>query len=123
MQDEKTGRFLAAVPVSRQLVAQGVPERYVSQSKAIEEGRTKIKAYLRKPALTGMARFFQLAADRGLPMEFEANTIIVFLDDLDERSTGSSYWLRFANAMQEVAREMGFPFDIVDGFEVRLGQR
>lgn len=121
MKDERSGKFTISVSVSDQLFNLGVPPTFVAEALAIELGDTRLKAYLRKPALNGMIRFFELAAIMGLPLKFQKITISAFLNDLDERSSGSAYWSRYATAMQEVAREMGFPFDIVDGFEMRLG--
>lgn len=121
MKDDQTGKFVHVVQVSQRLSVMEVPEKFVSYAKAIEAGETKLKGYLRKPALNGMARFFELAVTLDLSLDFQKSTIVAFLDDLDKRSTGSTYWLRYANAMQEVAREMGYPFEIVEGFEVRLG--
>lgn len=121
MKDDQTGKFVHVVQVSERLSVMKVPEKFVSYAKAIEAGKTKLKGYLRKPALNGMARFFELAVTLDLSLDFQKSTIVAFLDDLDKRSTGSAYWLRYANAMQEVACEMGYPFEVVDGFELRLG--
>ena len=120
MKDDQTGKFVHVTQVSERLRAMDVPEKFVSHAKAIEAGETKLKGYLRKPALNGMARFFELAVALDLSLDFQKSTIVTFLNDLDKRSSGSAYWLRYANAMQEVAREMGYPFEIVDGFEVKL---
>lgn len=121
MKDEQTGKFVRAGRISERLAAMEAPEKFVARARVIEAGETGLKGYLRKPALNGMIRFFELADSRGLPLEFQESTITAFLDDLDERSTGPAYWLRYANAMREVAREMGYPYEIVDGFEARLG--
>lgn len=112
---------MRAVRVSERLAVMEAPEKFVAQARAIESGETGLKGYLRKPALNGMIRLLELAIEEDLPLEFQENTITAFLRDLEERPTGTAYWLRYTNAMQEVAREMGFSFTIVDGFEARMG--
>ncbi|WP_027258675.1 hypothetical protein [Leisingera aquimarina] len=121
MKDEKTGKFVLAGRISERLAALEAPEKFVTQARAIESGETCLKGYLRKPALNGLARFFELAVSQGIPLEFQESTITAYLGDLDERSTGPDYWLRYTTAMQEVAREMCYPYEIIDGFEGRLG--
>lgn len=121
MRDKSTGKFVVAGPISECLAAMEAPEKFVKQARAIEAGETSLKGYLQKPALNGMFRFFDLAVTQNLPLDFQKSTIVAFLNDLDKRSTGTAYWLRYANAMQEVAREMGYSFEVIDGFEARLG--
>ena len=79
-----------------------------------------MKGYLRTPALRGMVRFFEISLEQSLPADFTEKSIVAYLDDLQQHASGSSYWQRYTAAMQEVAREMGYPFEVVDGFEARL---
>lgn len=123
MKDKQTGKFVCTGRISEYLAAMEAPEKFVTQARAIESGETGLKGYLHKPALNGMFRFIDLAVNQDLPLDFQMSTIVAFLDDLDKRSTGPAYWLRYANAMQEVAREMGYPFQVIDGFEARLGPK
>ena len=118
--DETSGRFKSATPVSQKLETSNIPGKFVDFARKIEESDVEMKDYLRTPALRGMIRFFEITLEQSLPAEFVEETIVTYLDDLQKRASSPAYWQRYTAAMQEVAREMGHTFEVVDGFEARL---